>query len=84
MPNSNARRVLRPEELAGTDLTGFVSRGFQHFSGGIRYRIAFGASAPEARAEGITLAGTPVEEVLDQDFTLAFNSYIALSAFGET
>ena len=84
MLNSNARRVLRPEEVAGTDLTGFVSRGFLHFSGGIRYRIALGASAAEARAEDITLAGTPVEEVLDESFTLAFNSYISLGAFGET
>lgn len=84
MLNSNARRVLRPEEVAATDLSSFVSRGFLHFSSGIRYRIVPGASAEEARAVDITLLGMPVEEVLDRPFTLAFNSYVSLGAFGET
>ena len=84
MLDSNAKRLLRPEEVAGTDLTGFVSRGFLHFSSGIRYKIVPGASATEARAVEITLAGRPVEEVADETFTLAFNSYISLGAFGET
>ena len=84
MLDSNAKRILRPEEVAGTDLTGFVSRGLLHFSSGIRYRIELGSSAAEARAVEITLAGTPVEEVLEEEFTLAFNSYISLGAFGET
>ncbi|MEZ5714705.1 MAG: 5'-nucleotidase C-terminal domain-containing protein [Paracoccaceae bacterium] len=84
MLNSNAKRLLRPEEVAGTDLQGFVSRGFLHFSGGIRYRIAPGDSAAEARAVDITLAGQPVEQVLDKPFRMAFNSYISLGAFGET
>lgn len=82
--HSNAKRLLRPEEVAGTDLQGFVSRGFLHFSSGIRYRIDPGASAAEARAVDITLDGVPVEEVLEKQFTLAFNSYISLGAFGET
>ena len=84
MLTSNAKRLLRPEEVAGTDLTGFVSRGFLHFSSGIRYGIALGHSAAEAQAVNITLHGKPIEEVLDQSFTLAFNSYISLGAFGET
>jgi 5'-nucleotidase/UDP-sugar diphosphatase len=82
--HSNAKRLLRPEEVAGIDLQGFVSRGFLHFSSGIRYRIDPGASAAEARAVDITLDGVPVEEVLEKQFTLAFNSYISLGAFGET
>lgn len=84
MLTSNAKRVLRPEEVAAADLKGFVSRGFLHFSSGIRYGIALGGSAAEARAVNITLNGTPVDEVLEQEFTLAFNSYISLGAFGET
>lgn len=32
----------------------------------------------------ITLAGKPLEEVLEKQFTMAFNSYISLGAFGET
>ncbi|MBR9843877.1 MAG: bifunctional metallophosphatase/5'-nucleotidase [Rhodobacteraceae bacterium] len=82
--NSNAKRLLRAEEIAGTDLGGFVSRGFLHFSSGIRYRIVPGASAAEAKAVDITLNGIPVEEVLDKAYTLAFNTYISLGAFGET
>ena len=83
MLHSNAQRILRPEEVAATDISGFVQRGFLHFSSGIRYRIAPGNSAGEARAVDITLHGRPVEEVLNQEFTLAFNSYISLGAFGE-
>lgn len=81
--NSNAKRLLRPEEIAGTDLGGFVSRGFLQFSSGIRYKIALGGSAGKATATDITLNGTPVEEVLDMSFSMAFNSYIALGAFSE-
>lgn len=84
MLTSNAKRLLRPEEVAGTDLSEFVSRGFLHFSSGIRYRIALGGSAAEAQAVDITLNGQPVEEVLEKPFTMAFNSYISLGAFGET
>ena len=84
MLDSNAHRLLRPEEMAEADLKGFVSRGLLHFSSGIRYRIDPGASAAEARAMDITLAGKPLEEVLEKQFTMAFNSYISLGAFGET
>lgn len=84
MLNSNAKRILRAEESADADLAGFVSRGFLHFSSGIRYRIDPGASAAQARAVDITLNGIPIEDVLDQTYTLAFNSYISLGAFGET
>jgi len=84
MLTSNAKRILRPEEVAGADLKGFISRGFLHFSSGIRYDIALGNSAGEAQAVNITLNGTPVEQVLDKPFTLAFNSYISLGGFGET
>ncbi len=82
--NSNAKRLLRAEEVEGTDLGGFVSRGFLHFSSGIRYRIVPGASATEAKAVDITLHGTPVEEVWDREYTMVFPTYISLGAFGET
>ncbi len=82
--NSNAKRLLRTEEVEGTDLSGFVSRGFLHFSSGIRYRIVAGASAVEAKAVDIMLNGVPVEEVLEAEYAFAFNTYISLGAFGET
>ncbi|WP_119306647.1 bifunctional metallophosphatase/5'-nucleotidase [Cohaesibacter haloalkalitolerans] len=84
MLNNNAVRLLRPEEAEGVDLNGFVSRGFLHFSSGIRYEIALGADAMSAKAVHITLNGQPIEEVLDKTFTLAINSYIAFGAYGET
>ncbi|WP_156453063.1 bifunctional metallophosphatase/5'-nucleotidase [Polycladidibacter stylochi] len=81
--NSNAKRLLRPEEVAQTDRGGFVSRGFLHFSSGIRYELVLGNSAAEAYARNITLNGTPIERVLDKEFTIAFNTYISLGGFGE-
>ncbi|RBI86210.1 bifunctional metallophosphatase/5'-nucleotidase [Rhodosalinus halophilus] len=83
MLTSNARRLLRPEEVEGTDLSAFVSRGMLHFSSGIRYTAVLGASAAEARATDIMLNGRPVEEVLDKEFTMAFNTYIMLGGFSE-
>lgn len=83
MLDSNAKRILRPEEVAGADLNGFVSRGFLHFSGGLRYAIALGASAAEARAVEVEVLGRPLAEQMDRTFTLAINSYIQLGAFGE-
>ena len=83
MLNSNAKRIVRPGERDKVDVTEFIARGFLHFSSGIRYRIALGASPAEARAVDITLNGRPVEDVENDTFTMAFNTYIALGAGGE-
>lgn len=84
MLENNAKRLLRPEEAENVDMAGFVSRGFLHFSKGVRYEIKLGASASEATAQNITIDGKPVNSVLDKTFRVAFNTYIALGAFGET
>jgi 5'-nucleotidase/UDP-sugar diphosphatase len=83
MLTSNARRLLRPEEMADADLSAFVSRGLLHFSSGIRYKVELGETAAGAKAVDITLAGQPVEEVLDRRFRFAFNTYVMLGAFSE-
>ena len=86
MLDSNAQRAVRPEELAATppiDLKTYVSRGFLHFSSGLRYRIALGAGAGEARAVDVTIAGRKVAEVLDRPFRVAFGSYIGNGGFAE-
>ena len=83
MLDSNAQRMLRPEEVGAADLAGFVSRGFLHFSSGLRYAITLGASAADARAVDIEVLGRPLAEQLDRTFTLAINSYIQLGGFGE-
>lgn len=83
MLNSNAKRLVRPEEEADLDLSGFISRGFMHFSDALRYRIALGDSAAEAQAKDITLNGTPIEDQLEQTFRVAINTYIRLGGFSE-
>ncbi|MBU2484231.1 MAG: 5'-nucleotidase C-terminal domain-containing protein [Alphaproteobacteria bacterium] len=86
MLDNNAKRILRPEELAGGEikLESFVSRGFLHFSKGIRYRIEYGNSAAEASAVDVEVNGRPLVEQMDKSFTIAFNTYISLGGFGES
>lgn len=83
MLDNNAKRILRPEEADDADLTGFVQRGFLHFSGGLRYAIELGGSAGDARAVEVEVLGAPLADQMDRTFTLAINSYIQLGAFGE-
>lgn len=86
MLDNNAKRILRPEELTSSDikLDSFVSRGFLHFSKGVRYRIDYGSSAQEARAVEVEINGQPLAEQMDKSFTVAFNTYISLGGFGES
>jgi len=77
---SNARRLVRPEELQGPkpiDLSGFISRGFLHFSSGIRYGIVLGNDPSEAWVSDVSLHGKPITEVLDREYRMAFSSYVA-------
>jgi len=82
---NNAKRIVRPEELksGGIDLKGFVSRGFLHYSKGLRYAIKLNGSAAEATAEDITVNGQPIGQVLDKTFQVAISTYMALGGFGE-
>lgn len=74
MVQSNAQRLVRAGEEV--NLAGFVSRGFLHFSGGLRYTIRLGGDATQARAENITLLGEPIESVLGRNYRLALGDYI--------
>lgn len=80
---SNAQRLLRPAEIGKTDLGGFVARGFLHASEALRYRIAPGATAAEAKATDITLFGHPIEAHPERRITIAMTTYLALGSFGE-
>ena len=83
---SNAKRIVRPREQTGTNslqLSGYISRGFLHFSKGIRYAVKLGSSATVATAADIQLNGSPIEQVLDKTFRLGMNSYIAAGGYGE-
>lgn len=83
MLESNARRIVRPEEVADLDLSGYVSRGFLHFSAGLRYTVVLNESALTAGVRDVTLHGTPIEQVLDRTFRVGFGSYIGNGGFSE-
>ncbi len=77
---SNARRMVRPEELQGPkpiDTSAYVSRGYLHFSRAVRYTAVMGASAADADAVDISINGAPIEEQLQKTFRVVFSSYIA-------
>lgn len=78
---SNAQRVVRPEELQGENplnLNSYISRGFLHFSKDLRYSIKLNADATQTIAENITFKGEPIDNLLEQIFNVAFGDYIAL------
>ena len=79
---SNARRVLRPEEGPPPE-DGFVHRGFLHFSKHLRYAIALGASAEEARPVEVTLNGAPLDADAPGTFALGLTTYLAHGGFRE-
>lgn len=82
---SNAKRIVHPEELKGknpVNLNGFVSRGFLHFSEAVRYTIVLGDSASQNKAVSIMINNQPIDEVLNKKFKVAFSTYIAGGAEG--
>jgi 5'-nucleotidase/UDP-sugar diphosphatase len=83
MLQSNAKRVLRPDEIATTDYFGFLPRGFFHTSGHLRYQLDLGSSAAAARATDIRLLREPVDITSDREFTVVMSTYLALGGFGE-
>lgn len=80
---SNACRILRPEELPDIDVSGFLPRGFLHTSHHLCYRIELGASATEARSYSIRIGGGTLSEETGRSFKVAMPAYLALGAFGE-
>ncbi len=74
---SNAKRIVRPEESEEFDLSGYISRGFLNFSGGLRYTIKLGKNKEETIATEITVLGEPIDNVLDKTFKIALTDYIA-------
>lgn len=81
--HSNAKRVLRPEEIAATDYTGFLSRGFLHSSKQLRYRLELGAAARDARAGAIKVCGQALNTLHECRFNVVMSTYLAFGAFGE-
>ena len=80
--DSNARRILRPEE-GPPPADGFVHRGFLHFSKRLRYAIALGGSAEEARAVDVSIDGVPLDPSAPRAFALGLTTYLAHGGFRE-
>lgn len=77
---SNAQRLVRPSELSGEKpiaLDGFISRGFLHFSSGLRYEIVLGADAGQATVENVRVNGVDVRIDPSKTYRIAFSTYIA-------
>jgi 2',3'-cyclic-nucleotide 2'-phosphodiesterase (5'-nucleotidase family) len=70
----NAYRLARPDQ-PNTD------SGFLHFSRLLRYTIWPGRRRRDARVVQVTVDGRPLDECLDQTFTLACHSFIRGSAW---
>lgn len=83
MMQSNAMRVLRPEEIESTDYRGFLPRGFFHTSRHLRYQLDLASSATAARATDIRLENKPVDLTSEREFTAVMSTYLALGGFGE-
>jgi 2',3'-cyclic-nucleotide 2'-phosphodiesterase (5'-nucleotidase family) len=85
--DNNAKRIVRPEEPDGDrplELSGYVSRGFLHFSSQLRHVIRLGAHAAEARAEDAVALGVPLVAQRDRRFRVAFTNYLGAGAYGES
>lgn len=55
--DSNAKRIIRKQEIDQVDLNDFINRGFLHFSASIRYTINLSEQAENAVATDITVHG---------------------------
>ncbi|MCC7049990.1 MAG: bifunctional metallophosphatase/5'-nucleotidase [Alphaproteobacteria bacterium] len=83
---NNAARIVRPDELApgqGVDVRGYVSRGFLHFSAGVRYAIRLGHGAADASVESVAVLGRPLPAQLDRSFRVLFTNYLGGGGYGE-
>lgn len=83
---NNAARVIPKEAFLGfggeTDPAGFVETGFIHFSSGIRYTIVPGETPDMNTIRDVTLNGQDIDSVLDQTYTVAVSSYLAIGRGG--
>jgi 2',3'-cyclic-nucleotide 2'-phosphodiesterase (5'-nucleotidase family) len=84
---SNARRIVRPEELDGPqaiDPRGYVSRGFLHFSRSLRYALRLGSSALAAGVAGVEFAARPLDPGSPQKFRAVLTTYLGAGGYAES
>ena len=83
---NNAPRIVRPDERGGhepPDPGGYVSRGFLHFSGALRYTIRLNASAADASIANAVFDGVALETLLDTTFNVVFTNYLGGGGYRE-
>jgi len=75
--DSNAKRIVRQEEIEQVDLNDFINRGFLHFSSSIRYTINLSDDATTATAAGIKVHGKELTSYdINHKFRLVLGDYI--------
>lgn len=79
---SNAKRLVKPTEKESLDLTGFINRGFLHFSSALRYEIQMGIEDALPRAINIEFKGKPLTAYEGQTISLLVGDYIASGNVG--
>jgi 5'-nucleotidase / UDP-sugar diphosphatase len=83
---SNAARILRPDELADNasiDLGAYLSRGFVHFSRALRYTIQCNSCAAQAAVENVSFNHIALEQMLDTTFNVVFTNYLGAGGYRE-
>ncbi|WP_417440785.1 bifunctional metallophosphatase/5'-nucleotidase [Idiomarina sp.] len=79
---SNAKRLVKPTEKENLDLTGFINRGFLHFSSALRYGIRVDAEEAFPKAVNIEFNGKPLSAYEGQTISLLVGDYIASGNLG--
>lgn len=79
---SNAKRLVKPTEKESLDLTGFINRGFLHFSSALRYGIRIDAEEALPKAVNIEFNGKPLSAYEGQTISLLVGDYIASGNLG--
>jgi len=84
---SNARRIVRPEEYGGAeaiDPRGYVTRGFLHFSRGLRYTLRLGDSALDAAIADAEFGGQRIDHDPDRILRVVLTNYLGAGGYAES
>ena len=84
---SNAQRVVRPDELDGPgaiDCRGYVSRGFLHFSGALRYALRLNDSALDACVDDVVFDGRPLAADSGAKIRIVVTNYLGAGGYAES
>ena len=84
---SNALRILRIAELSGQqaiDPTGYLARGFVHFSRSVRYTIELGHAAADSTVIDATFDGEALASRPERKLSVVFTNYLGAGGYAES